>query len=87
MEMAVFWVVAPCSLVEVYRRFGGASCLHHQGDRPDYTAITQKTAIFKTYLFCLCFLPNTNEIMVRCSVIALTKVECVTAHSGRPAYG
>jgi hypothetical protein len=27
--MAVFWVVAPCSLVEVYRRFRGACCLHH----------------------------------------------------------
>jgi hypothetical protein len=34
--MAVFWVVAPCSLVEVYRHFRGACCLHHQGDdRPD----------------------------------------------------
>jgi hypothetical protein len=22
-KMAVFWVVAPCSLVEVYQRFGG----------------------------------------------------------------
>jgi hypothetical protein len=32
MNMAVFWVVAPCSLVDVYRRFRGASCLHHQGD-------------------------------------------------------
>jgi hypothetical protein len=31
--MAVFWVVAPCSLVEVYRRFRGACCLHHQCDR------------------------------------------------------
>jgi hypothetical protein len=28
-KMAVFWVVAPCSLVEVYQRFRG-SC-----DRPD----------------------------------------------------
>jgi hypothetical protein len=27
----VFWDVAPCSLVEVYRRFRGAYCLHHQG--------------------------------------------------------
>jgi hypothetical protein len=27
MKMAVFWVVAPCSLVEVYRRFRGACCL------------------------------------------------------------
>jgi hypothetical protein len=43
MKMAVFWVVTPCSLVEVYRRFGGACCLHHQGGRgkllPDYTAL------------------------------------------------
>jgi hypothetical protein len=35
-KMAVFWVVAPCSLVEVYQRFRGPYCLHHQGDRrPD----------------------------------------------------
>jgi hypothetical protein len=31
LKMAVFWDVAPCSLVEVYRRFRGAYCLHHQG--------------------------------------------------------
>jgi hypothetical protein len=30
-KMTVFWVV-PCSLVEVYRRFRYACCLHHQGD-------------------------------------------------------
>jgi hypothetical protein len=30
--MAVFWVVAPCSVVEVYGRFRGACCLHHQDD-------------------------------------------------------
>jgi hypothetical protein len=34
MKMTVFWDIAPCSLVEVYRRFRGACCLHHQGDRP-----------------------------------------------------
>jgi hypothetical protein len=34
-KMAVFWVVAPCSLVEVYQRFRGPFCLQHQGDRPD----------------------------------------------------
>jgi hypothetical protein len=33
--MAVFWVVAPCSLVEVYRHFRGACCLHHQGNSKD----------------------------------------------------
>jgi hypothetical protein len=32
MKMAVFWVVAPCSLVEVYQLFTGACCLHHQGE-------------------------------------------------------
>jgi hypothetical protein len=30
--MTVFWVVAPCSLVEVYQSFRGPFCLHHQGD-------------------------------------------------------
>jgi hypothetical protein len=32
MKIAVFWVVAPCSLVEVYQRFRGPCRLHHQGD-------------------------------------------------------
>jgi hypothetical protein len=27
-----FWIVAPCCLVEVYRRFRGACCLRHLGD-------------------------------------------------------
>jgi hypothetical protein len=31
-KMAVLWVVAPCSPVEVYQRFRGPFCLHHQGD-------------------------------------------------------
>jgi hypothetical protein len=36
MKMAVFWVVAPCSLVENFRRFRGSYSLHNQGDeRPD----------------------------------------------------
>jgi hypothetical protein len=38
MRMAVFCVVALCSLVEVYRRFRGACCLHYQGNG----ATTQK---------------------------------------------
>jgi hypothetical protein len=32
MQMTAFWNIPPCSLVEVDRRFGGAYCLHHQGD-------------------------------------------------------
>jgi hypothetical protein len=47
-KMAVFRVVAPCSLLDVYRRFRGACCLHHQGSKdlwnigkllPDYSAL------------------------------------------------
>jgi hypothetical protein len=34
MKMAVFWVVAPCSLVEVYRRFRGACCFHYTALQP-----------------------------------------------------
>jgi hypothetical protein len=47
-QMAVFWVVPPCSLAEVYRRFRGPCCFHHRGDRQTrlHGATTQKTAIF-----------------------------------------
>jgi hypothetical protein len=30
-RLALFRVVAPCSLVEIYQRFRGPCCLHHQG--------------------------------------------------------
>jgi hypothetical protein len=30
-KMAVFWVIVPCSLVEVYQRFRCPCCLYHQG--------------------------------------------------------
>jgi hypothetical protein len=49
MKMAVFWVVAPCSLVEVYQRFTGPCCLHHQGAvmmEAARTSTTQNIAIF-----------------------------------------
>jgi hypothetical protein len=47
MKMNVFWVVAPCSLVEVYRRFRGACCLHHQGDRPGGWALLPRSYIWQ----------------------------------------
>jgi hypothetical protein len=43
MKMTVFWVVAPGSVVEVYRRFRDACCLHHLPDCNGATS--QKTAI------------------------------------------
>jgi hypothetical protein len=29
-QTTVFWDVAPCSLIEVYQRFGGSYCLYPQ---------------------------------------------------------
>jgi hypothetical protein len=51
-KFRVFWDVAPCSHVEVDRRFRGAYCFHHQGDESsplwnvgqlqrDYTVLNQ----------------------------------------------
>jgi hypothetical protein len=40
MKMAVFWVVTPCSLVEVYQRFRGPCCFHHQAN--SYTILVIK---------------------------------------------
>jgi hypothetical protein len=46
--MAVFWDVAPCSLVEVCRRFRGASCLHQSSGRSTRLqgATSQKTSSY-----------------------------------------
>jgi hypothetical protein len=39
MQIAVFWVIALCSVVNVYRRFRGACCLWNVGKLlPDYMA-------------------------------------------------
>jgi hypothetical protein len=50
--MAVFWVVAPYSLVEVYQRFRGPCCLHHHRPDellPDYTAIQPRRQLSSRY--------------------------------------
>jgi cobalamin synthase len=39
-SMAAFWDIAPCSLMEVYRRFRGAYCLNYQR----YEAAHEKAA-------------------------------------------
>jgi hypothetical protein len=44
-KMTVFWDVAPCSLVEVYRRFRGACFLHHQGDELTEAESTSETSV------------------------------------------
>jgi hypothetical protein len=44
LKMAVFWVVAPCSLVEVYRRFRGACCRHYQGRDKRFFVFRSRTS-------------------------------------------
>jgi hypothetical protein len=45
MKMAVLWDVAPCSLVEVHRRFRGACCLRHHGDQTRLYGATSLTTV------------------------------------------
>jgi hypothetical protein len=42
--MAVFWVVALCSLVRVYRSFRGACCLDHHGNDRCIIALMMEVA-------------------------------------------
>jgi hypothetical protein len=44
-KMVVVWVVTPCGLVEVYRRFRGAYCLHHHGDLTDVSEVLAASII------------------------------------------
>jgi hypothetical protein len=43
--MAVFWVVAPCSVVETDQSFKGPCCLHHQGALMMEAARTSATSV------------------------------------------
>jgi hypothetical protein len=68
MKMAVFWVVAPCSLVEVYQRFRGPCCLHHQGDEasPEPRRQSSTLLMFKEVVDLV-----TNETIRECLLFVL----------------
>jgi hypothetical protein len=61
MKMAVFYVVAPCSLV-VYRRFKGANCLHHQGSSPCQT--TRRSSPEDSHFHMLTFSQSCTELYI-----------------------
>jgi hypothetical protein len=48
-SLRVFWDVAPCSHVEVDRRFIGEYCLHHQGDENLKSHNTPLSQTFRFY--------------------------------------
>jgi hypothetical protein len=70
MNITVFLNISSCSLVEIYRRFRGAFCFHHQDDESPlkhcsisirlHGAVSQKTVIF-VYVFI-----NMNYLLVIC---------------------
>jgi hypothetical protein len=72
-EMAVFWVVAPCSLVEVYQRFRGPCCLHHQGDCSDNTA--QQSRRQPSTIISLNSVNQLIFVMVKCCVFFAVRTE------------
>jgi hypothetical protein len=45
MKVTVVWIVAPCRLVEVYRRFRGACCFTARITEPGSTSQTSVTSI------------------------------------------
>jgi hypothetical protein len=45
-NMAVFWVVEPCSLIEFFLRLIGDCCLHHQGYRSDDVGTSETSVNF-----------------------------------------
>jgi hypothetical protein len=45
MKFRVFWDVAPCSHIELDRRFRGAYCLHHQGGDRIEAVRTPETSV------------------------------------------
>jgi hypothetical protein len=49
--MIVFWDVALCILISIYRRFTGAYCLHRQSDdchRPMMEAVKVKLSCYRS---------------------------------------
>jgi hypothetical protein len=71
--MAVFWVVVSCCLVEVYGRFRGACCLHHQ----DKTTRLHETTSWKTFSYAL-----SSEFQISPGVAVIIKLNKCLLHLG-----
>jgi hypothetical protein len=48
MKLTVFWDVAPCSIIKIYRRFRGDYCLHHQGMMEAASASEKSVKLYQT---------------------------------------
>jgi hypothetical protein len=77
----VFWAVAPRCLVEVYQRFRGPCCLHHQGNdsSQQHCATTQKTAIF---VLIAVRTSNPTNIYTNCTYFTCSPIQSARGSSG-----
>jgi hypothetical protein len=70
LNMTVLWVVAPCYLIDVYRRLKGSCCLHHQGDHllialmMEAASTSEKSVNF--YQTTRCNNPEDSHLRTRC---------------------
>jgi hypothetical protein len=64
MKMAVFWVVAPSSLVEVYQYFRSTCCLHHQGALMMEAASTSEMSV-NFYQTTWCYNPADSHLQIK----------------------
>jgi hypothetical protein len=61
-QFVVFCIVAPCSVVAAYQRFGAPCCLHFQGWR--FTARSSETMASNLHL-------SIRQYMTSCSVVSV----------------
>jgi hypothetical protein len=86
--MTVFWDVEPCSVVEVYRRFRGACCTHHEGDSLDdrgskqgpWTLMMETEQVSKT----LFFDSKLTRLIAREDFITFMRCESFKSYTGVP---
>jgi hypothetical protein len=83
--MTAFWSIAPCSLVEVDRRFRGAYCLHYQvsGDR-QYTYL--KLRYTSTRLNMALYLRRLAVIFILVTESSGRVVNTPASYSGGPRF-
>jgi hypothetical protein len=82
MKMAVFWDVAPCSLVDIGRRFTGAYCPHHQGDETLIAVMMGTVSTFETsadiYQTTRRNIPEDNHLVITLCTFLNTKDEYIS---------
>jgi hypothetical protein len=66
--MTIFWDVAPYSLVEVYWRFRGACCLHHQGSDEGSKYLWSVGKLLPDYIFILAAVRTWNLTKIIMSI-------------------